>query len=165
MGFEPNSITEKRIKALLCVILVFLIFVTLVGAWSYSKINFVEKSDTDMSLREPRVSDTPENLKQIDGRIIFMSPDGTFIRVSATDGNIYSVSLNSETKIMEEGTAITLSNISPASTIVVTALELSNTEQFDFRAASIEIIPTPTLTVEERIKELSESGVGESVDF
>jgi len=171
MGFEPNSLAENRLKTILLAVGTLLIFATAFGAWCYSKSGSFDDAEKEAPpiLNVERDIERGEDItyptaQELAGKVVMIGPKNSYVRLAVGD-IVYSIGLTAETKVTQEGQAFDIATLDPRTEILVTALELPNTEQFDFLARSIEIPASIVLTVEERIEELSKKGMNESANF
>ncbi len=94
------------------------------------------------------------------GAIIALGSDKSYIRLSVKNEGIYSVGITANTKITQNGAAVSLAALEPLAEVAVTATRLSDKERFDFRAESMEISGgRATQTIEERIANLPKTTV------
>jgi len=99
------------------------------------------------------------------GTVVMLGAENAFIRLSDEKNTIYSIGINADTKITQEGKAFDIGTLEPRAKVVITALDLPNTEKYDFLAQSIDVAVPPVLTVEERTAELLKTGTTKSFSF
>lgn len=138
--------TKSGLLLVVCIILfVCALFVLL--------LNMVRRDDGKAVLVND-VKSEQTGMRELSGTVLMLGEGNAFIRLSIVGEGVYSVGLNADTRISQDGVAFDVAALRPFSKVAVTALKLPSTEKFDFLARSITLPKMAQQTPEERSAEL-----------
>jgi hypothetical protein len=165
MFVDPPKKSEQILRYVLIALAASLIFLVILAALSMRwidyplpGISFLSSSNQEKTEGGDAVATVVR--RDLHGSIIGFDPEQAYVRLSVRDdGKIYSVSIPGSVAISRNGTDIDMTELEPLSAVMIRAIELPDTEKYDFLAESVEVTDFgDNPTIEERKAELSRFG-------
>lgn len=160
-----DNVKDKAIYGVLAVILLITSLTLILQMHDSFRIADTVPYTPDMSAVTPDVVSEEEspllknkNLsRQLEGAVILLAEDGTYLRMNVVDEGMFSIGVTGDTVIKtESGVTIALADIEPFAEALLEVIPLEDGQMYDFLAVSVTVDGSEDITLEEQAQRAQE---------
>ncbi|OGZ04847.1 MAG: hypothetical protein A2845_05135 [Candidatus Lloydbacteria bacterium RIFCSPHIGHO2_01_FULL_49_22] len=161
MESEKSSSVSQYLRSLFCTksgLLLAVCILLFVSALFVLLLNTVRRDDRKAVLVNSVESEQAQ-MQELSGTVLMLGEGNAFIQLGVTKDSLYSVGINTDTKVTRDGAAFSLTALEPFSKVTIIALKLPNTESYDFLAQTIDVSVVAGANLEGNVLDEMRSGL------